>query len=66
MGGILGAPKIQTPIAPAPLPPPPRAVTIGTTGIDRSAQRRRSSLAGGAGQNRTLISDDSTTEPLGA
>ena len=66
MGAIFGGgQRQQAPVAPAPLPPPPRPVTIGATPIDRTKQRRRSSLAGGAAQNRTLISDDPVNAPLG-
>ena len=64
MGAIFSGPKTPpTPVAPAPLPPPPRNVTVGGTAIDRRAQRRRSSLANAAGQNRSLLNDDQ--EPLG-
>ncbi len=65
MGAIFSGPKAPpTPVAPAPLPPPPRNVTIGGTAIDRRAQRRRSSLANAAGQNRSLLNDD-IDQPLG-
>ena len=67
MGAIFSGPKAPpTPVAPAPLPPPPRNVTVGGTAINRQAQRRRSSLANAAGQNRTLLnSQDDTSTPLG-
>ena len=66
MGAIFSGPKAPpTPVAPAPLPPPPRNVTVGGTAIDRRAQRRRSSLANSPGQNRSLLNDD-IDQPLGA
>ncbi len=65
MGAIFSGPKAPpTPVAPAPLPPPPRNVTVGGTAIDRRAQRRRSSLANASGQNRSLLNDD-IDQPLG-
>ncbi len=65
MGALFGGNKAAPlPAAPAPVPPPPRNITVGGTAIDRRAQRRRSSLANAPGQNRSLLNDD-IDQPLG-
>lgn len=69
--GIFNTPKksdvaapVQAVAAPAPVAPAP--VQVGTTPINRAQQRRRSSLAGAAGQNRSLLTGAlSGSEPLG-
>ena len=62
---LFSPPKAVQPAAPVAAPPPPRNITIGGTPIDRARQRRRSSLAGAAGQSRTLLNDNIAKEPLG-
>ena len=60
------APKTQTPPLP-PTPPAPIAVpqNIVSATVDRSALRRRAALAGGPGQNRTLLSGSLVSIPGG-
>lgn len=59
------APKVQTANAP-PTPPRPIAVPqniVSTAGTDRSRDRRRTAISGGAGQNRTLLSGSLVSPP---
>ena len=63
MGFLFGSQKQAAPPPVAPPVLPPKNITIGSTPIDRAAQRRRGSLANTFGQNRTLLND--ATQPLG-
>lgn len=67
--GFLAPKAPPAPASPPPAPLPPRNITIGGTPIDRAKQRRRSSLATAAGQNRTLLGDalggSTSNQPLG-
>ena len=60
------APKPQTlpalPAPPAPTAPAPVPQNVVST-VDRSRLRRRASLAGGPGQNRTLLSGSLVSAP---
>ena len=59
------APK-STAAPPPPTPPKPIAVPqniVSTAGTDRSRDRRRAALSGGAQQNRTLLSGSLVSSP---
>ena len=64
--GFLSSPS--APVVPPPAPPPPRDIVAPGAGINRAKQRRRSFLAGAAGQNRTTLAtqiDSDTNTALG-
>lgn len=58
---------VASPAAPPPVPKPiavPQNI-VSTAGTDRSRDRRRAAISGGAGQNRTLLSGSLVSIPRG-
>lgn len=59
------APKVPASVAPPPVQKPiavPQNI-VSTAGVDRSRDRRRAALSGGAQQNRTLLSGSLVSVP---